>query len=208
MIPPSSTDPQALADSWHFRRPAAGTIIPQVETLTLSDKRTYPSREPIPYYRPKQKIVRFAGREGRIEEFHYAFVFPDSGDASPRPATPLQIAAFMRRIGFRLPEEAAMDQVSQILSAQDFATKVLHSRNAPSAAARDALIRHAVGYISSQPKMRADIRQRMRMHHEGKFDPFEPVAPYYRPPKHITAILRFADAVVADMRAAGARSFG
>jgi hypothetical protein len=208
MIPSSTTDLKPLAESWHFRRAVAGTLIPQVETLTLSDKRAYPARNPVPGYRPKQKIVRFAGREGRVEEFHYAFVFPDSGDASPRPATPFQIAAFMRRIGFRLPEEAAMDQVSQILSAQDFATKVLHSRSVPSAAARHALIRHAVGYISSQPRMRADIRQRMRSHHEGIFDPFEPVAPYYRPPKHITALHRFADAVVADMRAAGARSFG
>jgi hypothetical protein len=182
--------------------------MPQIETLMLSDKRSYPIRVAVAGYRPKQAIVRFAGREGRIEEFHFAFVFPDSGEAVPRPATPHQVAAFMRRIGFHLPEDAAMDQVSQILSARDFATRVLHLRSAPSAAARDALIRHAVGFVSTRPEMRCDIRRRMRMHHDGIFDPFAPVAPYYRAPKHIKGITRFANAVVADMRAAGALSFG
>ena len=61
--------------------------MPQVETLLLSDKRAYPSREPVAGYRPKQKIVRFAGRAGLDEEFHFAFVFPDSTEVAPRPAT-------------------------------------------------------------------------------------------------------------------------
>ncbi len=182
--------------------------MPQVETLMLSDKRAYPSREPVAGYRPRQKIVRFAGRAGLVEEFHFAFVFPDSAEVAPRPATVIQVAAFMRRVGFRLPEGAAMDQVSQILSAQDFATRVLQSRGVPSARARDALIRYAVGFISTEGEMRRDIRRRMRMHHDGMFDPFMPVAPYYRPPKYVTRISRFADVAVADMRAAGALSFG
>lgn len=196
------------ATAWHFRRAVAGTILPQCETLMLSDKRKYPARISVAGYRPKQTIVRFAGRDGQAEEYHYAFVFPDPGETAAPAATSLQVAAFMRRIGFGLPEGAAMDQASQILSAQDFATRVLRSRSGPSAAARDALIRYAVGFISTQPDMRVDIRRRMRLHHEGRFDPFEPAAPYYRPPKHFTAITRFADAVVADMRAAGALSFG
>lgn len=193
---------------WHFRRAVDGTILPQRETLMLSDKRKYPVRTPVAGYRPRQKIVRFVGRDGQAEEFHYAFVFPNSGETAAPPATSLQVAAFMRRVGFSLPEGAAMDQAGQILSAQDFATRVLHSRSAPSAAARDALIRYAVGFISTQPDMRVDIRRRMRLHHQGRSDPFEPAAPYYRPPKHFVAITRFADAVVADMRAAGALSFG
>jgi hypothetical protein len=182
--------------------------MPQVETLMLSEKRKYPARKVIEGYRPEQKAVRFAGRDGQAEIFHHAFVFPDSADPVPRQATSLQVAAFMRRIGFSLPEDAMIDQVSQILSAQDFATRVLQSKTFPSAGARDALIRFAVGFISTNPPMRLDIRRRMRMHHEGTFDPFMGVAPYYRPPRHITAVLRFADAVVADMRAAGALSFG
>lgn len=196
------------AGTWHFRRAIGGAILPQAETLMLSDKRKYPVRNAVAGYRPKQKIVRFAGRDGRAEAFHYALVFPDPGEPAAPPATSLQVAAFMRRVGFSLPEGAAMDQVSQMLSAQEFATRVLHSRSAPSAAARDALIRYAVGFISTEPAMRSDIRRRMRLHHEGRFDPFEPAAPYYRPPRHFVAITRFADAVVADMRAAGALSFG
>lgn len=196
------------ADGWRFRRAINGTLMPRVDTLMLSEKRKYPVRNPIAGYRPRQKIVRFVGREGWAEIFHYAFVFPDPGETAASPATSLQVAAFMRRVGFSLPEGAAMDQASQILSAKDFATRVLHSRSAPSAAARDALIRYAIGFISTDPDMRVDIRRRMRLHHEGRFDPFEPSAPYYRPPKHFTAIIRFADAVVADMRAAGALSFG
>jgi hypothetical protein len=196
------------ADSWNIRPPVAGTLMPLIEALMLSEKRKYPTRDVVEGYRPKQKIVRFAGRAGRMEEFHYAFVFPDTGEAAPRPASSFQVAAFMRRVGFRVPEGATMDQVSQVLSAQEFATRILDSRSAPSAAARNAIIRFAVGFISAQPKMRLDIRRRMRMHHEGIYDPFLPVAPYYRPPKHMTAIARFADAVVADMRAAGAVGFG
>lgn len=196
------------ASDWNFRRAIDGVLMPRTDILMLSDKRKYPIRTAVAGYRPKQKIVRFAGRDGRAEEFHYAFVFPDPGEPAAPPATPLQVAAFMRRVGFSLPEGAAIDQVSQILSAQEFATRVLHSRGAPSAAARDALIRFAVGFISAHPDVRADVRRRMRLHRDGEFDPFEPAAPYYRPPKHFVALTRFADAVVADMRATGAVSFG
>jgi hypothetical protein len=204
---PDAAPRELSVGTWRLPR-TAGTLAPRVEILLLSETRRYPVRKVIESYRPKQKIVRFGGREGRAEIFHYAFVYPDIADANPRPATAFQIAAYRRRIGIRLPEDATMDQVGQLLSAQEFARRALDGRSAPSSAARKALVSFAIGFISTKPDMRLDIRHRLRRQHEGGFDPFESVPPYYRPPKHITGIRNFADAVVADMRAAGALSFG
>ena len=149
----------------------------------------------------RQHIVRFAGRDADTERFSYRLTFPDDEGVPEEPPTQKQHDAV---VAFYGEGPASRDQAGYLMSAWYYADEIRSAHNfAFSAPRRRLILVGASAFILSHPETRSKVRRwiQFRWREPVKAVQIEKTEPY-------TAVMQFANDLVADMQGAGAAIFG
>lgn len=150
---------------------------------------------------PRQHVVSFEGSEGELERFSYRLTLPDDESVGEEPPSQRQYDAVCDFYG---EGPASRDQAGYLMSAWHYADEIRSARNFRFSAPRRKLILvGASAYILSHPEIRQKVRQwsQLLWREPTRAVRIERTQPF-------RAVMQFADDLIADMQAAGARIFG
>lgn len=163
--------------------------------LSLAGKVTPPKRRPAKRHR--QQVAHFLGREGAVERFAIRQTIPYPGYEAEAPPNQAQYGAVL---DFFLEPAETRYQANLLLSARDFAGEVAQ-RWSYNAYRRRLIWICSAAYILSDTK----LRSRVRTWNIARRSPRSRADAYGA---QFRLVSKFADRLVADMQAAGAKIFG